>query len=116
VKKDTYVDIHVSALHRNPKYWGPDAEAFRPERFDTRQGREYRRDAFVPFSDGMRSCLGKRFAQVEAVCALALICQRYKIEVADEKDRATLLDCHEKLTLTPLKHVNLRMTRRRITA
>ncbi len=54
-------------------FHGPDtsAQLFRPPR-----------GAFVPFSDGSRSCLGRRIAQVEIVAALAVIFQRYSVELA----------------------------------
>lgn len=52
---------------------GPDtsAQLFRPVR-----------GSFVPFSDGPRSCLGRRIAQVEMLAALAVLFQRYSIELA----------------------------------
>jgi cytochrome P450 len=40
------------------------------------------RGAFVPFSDGPRSCLGRRMAQVEVVAILAVIFQTYSVELA----------------------------------
>lgn len=54
-------------------YRGPDtsAELFRPER-----------GSYVPFSDGPRSCLGRRIAQVEVIAALAVIFQHYSVELA----------------------------------
>ncbi|PKS05762.1 hypothetical protein jhhlp_007591 [Lomentospora prolificans] len=53
-------------------YTGPDtsAQLFRPER-----------GAYIPFSDGARSCLGRRIAQVEIVAALAVLFQRYSLEL-----------------------------------
>ena len=49
--------ISIWSIHRNPKYWGDDAEQFRPERFiDTPLKHPA---AFMPFSHGPRSCLGK---------------------------------------------------------
>ena len=59
-------------------YRGPDtsAELFRPER-----------GSYVPFSDGSRSCLGRRIAQVEDLAALAVIFQHYSVElVTNESD------------------------------
>ncbi|KAH8175741.1 cytochrome p450 domain-containing protein [Sarocladium implicatum] len=59
-------------------YRGPDtsAELFRPER-----------GSYVPFSDGSRSCLGRRIAQVEVLAALAVIFQHYSVElVTNESD------------------------------
>ncbi|KAI1334226.1 cytochrome P450 [Xylariaceae sp. FL0016] len=52
---------------------GPDTSAslFRPVR-----------GSYIPFSDGARSCLGRRIAQVEIIAALAVIFQRYSLENA----------------------------------
>ncbi|KAI1211629.1 cytochrome P450 [Annulohypoxylon truncatum] len=40
------------------------------------------RGSFIPFSDGARACLGRRIAIVELVAALAVIFQKYSIELA----------------------------------
>ncbi|KAJ8122154.1 hypothetical protein ONZ43_g1579 [Nemania bipapillata] len=52
------------------------------------------RGSFIPFSSGARQCLGRRFAQVEILVALAVIFQKYSLENAvddwaddDEVDR-----------------------------
>ncbi|KAK8073672.1 hypothetical protein PG994_004571 [Apiospora phragmitis] len=52
---------------------GPDtsAQLFRPVR-----------GSYIPFSDGARSCLGRRLAQVELISALSVIFQRYSLELA----------------------------------
>jgi cytochrome P450 len=50
------------------------AELFRPVR-----------GSFVPFSDGPRSCLGRRLAQVEVMAVLSVIFQKYSIELAVDK-------------------------------
>jgi cytochrome P450 len=54
-------------------YKGPDtsSQLFRPER-----------GSYIPFSDGPRSCLGRRIAQVEIIAALAVICRDYSLELA----------------------------------
>ncbi|EXJ73663.1 uncharacterized protein A1O5_03425 [Cladophialophora psammophila CBS 110553] len=38
--------------------------------------------AYLPFSDGYRACLGRRFAQVEVLATLAVILQNYSVELA----------------------------------
>lgn len=43
------------------------------------------RGSFIPFSDGPRSCLGRRIAQVEMLAALAVVFQRYSIELSVDK-------------------------------
>lgn len=38
--------------------------------------------AFIPFSEGPRSCIGRRFAQVEVLAVLAVIFSQYSVELA----------------------------------
>ncbi|EHK16488.1 uncharacterized protein TRIVIDRAFT_75420 [Trichoderma virens Gv29-8] len=40
------------------------------------------RGSYIPFSDGARSCLGRRIAVVEIIAALAVIFRSYSIELA----------------------------------
>lgn len=40
------------------------------------------RGAYIPFSDGPRACLGRRFAQTEILVALAIIFRRHSVELA----------------------------------
>lgn len=40
------------------------------------------RGSYIPFSDGYRSCIGRRFAQVEILAVLAVIFQHYSVELA----------------------------------
>ena len=38
--------------------------------------------AYIPFSEGFRSCIGRRFAQVEILAVLATIFSQYSVELA----------------------------------
>lgn len=40
------------------------------------------RGSYIPFSDGFRSCIGRRFAQVELLTAFAVIFTQYSVELA----------------------------------
>ncbi|MCJ1338703.1 hypothetical protein MMC09_003992 [Bachmanniomyces sp. S44760] len=40
------------------------------------------RGSYIPFSDGHRACLGRRFAQVEVLAVLAVIFTQYSVELA----------------------------------
>lgn len=42
------------------------------------------RGAYVPFSEGYRACLGRRFAQVEVLAVLAVVFKDYSVELAVE--------------------------------
>ncbi len=101
------VNLHVTGVHYNEKYWGPDASEFKPERFIER---EWKREWLLAFSDGPRACIGKRFAQIEVVTALALLVKRFEIRVNDEQKGVgmdELLESHIQLTLIPKNPVRL---------
>ncbi|KAG8744769.1 hypothetical protein FRC12_014738 [Ceratobasidium sp. 428] len=72
--------ISVAAVHYNPMYW-PEPEDFRPARFCE----AYNKDAFLGFSTGRKSCLGRRFAETEGTAVLAAILARYEISVDGSK-------------------------------
>ena len=40
------------------------------------------RGAYIPFSEGARGCLGRRFAQIEILAVLAVIFREYSVELA----------------------------------
>lgn len=86
----------LPSLHRDPKAWGPDAEAFRPERF--LDGRTILPDAWKPFGNGQRACIGRGFAMQEAVLAIALIVARFDLEMADPSYDLTI---RQTLTIKP---------------
>ncbi|CAL1262529.1 unnamed protein product [Larinioides sclopetarius] len=51
IPKDSYVLANLWSIHHNPKYWGEDAEEFRPERFLTEDRNEViKSEYFIPFS------------------------------------------------------------------
>jgi cytochrome P450 len=65
-------------IHRHRELWErPDV--FDPDRFDTLEGKESTRCAYIPFSAGPRVCVGAAFATQEAVLVLASIVRRYHI-------------------------------------
>ncbi|KAF2767836.1 putative P450 monooxygenase [Teratosphaeria nubilosa] len=70
IKKGEIVAWSLYAMHRRTDYYGPDAEAFQPERWldDPVTGRKGLRPGweFLPFNGGARICLGQQFALTEA--------------------------------------------------
>ncbi|GGH18839.1 Cytochrome P450 [Cribrihabitans marinus] len=66
-------------LHRHERLWDrPDA--FDPARWQTENGRQCQREAFIPFSAGKRVCPGAGFAMAEAVLILSTLLRRYRFE------------------------------------
>lgn len=107
VPAGTGITLHVPGLHYNEKYWGSDADKFRPSRFLG----DYNKDAFIPFSDGARSCIGKRFAQIEIVSVLCILVKHFVI-TTDVKDESVLLASQELITVSPKNPVMLKLTPR----
>ncbi|MBT8409045.1 MAG: cytochrome P450, partial [Alphaproteobacteria bacterium] len=63
-------------LHRHTRLW-QDPDAFRPDRWQTENGRACQRDAYIPFSSGARVCTGAGFAMIEGPLLLALLTARH---------------------------------------
>ena len=75
-KGHSNTDDNTYAEEEGMDFDGPDkrpdtaASLFRPPR-----------GAYIPFSEGFRSCLGRRFAQVEILAVLAVIFKHYSVEL-----------------------------------
>ncbi|KAI4141452.1 MAG: hypothetical protein L6R39_005324 [Caloplaca ligustica] len=108
VPVNTLIMMNTSAVYRNPKYWpeaattgddGPPApvSSFDPARWLTQQNSVSAFDPapgpFIPFSDGPRVCMGKRFAQSELCAVMAAIYRDHNVELAVKDDER---DYHER--------------------
>ncbi len=92
------VMVLIPMLHRDPKVWGPDVEAFRPERFDREAEAKLPPNAWKPFGNGQRACIGRPFAMQEAQLVLSMILQRFDLI---ENDPAYELTVKQALTIKP---------------
>lgn len=79
LKKGTFVLVHVLALHRDPNVWGPNPDAFDPENFSREAEAARPVNAWKPFGNGQRACIGRGFAMHESALALGMILQRFKL-------------------------------------
>lgn len=95
---DDSVMILEPMLHRDPAVWGDDAEAFIPERFAPENAEKLSPNAWKPFGNGARACIGRPFAMQEAQLVLAMMLQRFDIAFDDPSYQ---LKIHETLTIKP---------------
>jgi cytochrome P450 len=63
-------------MHRRPDIYGPDADSFRPERWEHNALKDVKW-GYLPFNGGPRVCLGQEFALLEAGYAVTRIVQRF---------------------------------------
>ena len=56
-------------LHHNEKFW-PDPWKFDPERFAPQNRDSIVEMTYIPFGEGPRNCIGRRFALMEAKMAM----------------------------------------------
>src|SRR5260370_20999125 len=59
--------------------WGQDAEAFNPDHFSPEAEQARPANAYLPFGNGQRACIGRQFAMQEATLVLGMILQRFRL-------------------------------------
>lgn len=82
IPKGQAVGYSVYAMHRRTDIYGPDAEEFKPERWETlRVGWGY-----LPFNGGPRICVGQQFALTEAGYTIVRMMQEFEtVEARDDR-------------------------------
>ncbi|KAK0183146.1 hypothetical protein PV327_001215 [Microctonus hyperodae] len=92
VPRGATVVIPPYQIHRLEEYY-PDPEVFDPDRFlpEATQNRHYY--AYIPFSAGPRSCVGRKYAMLKLKVLISTILRNYKIKSDfKESDFHLLLD------------------------
>ncbi|XP_026813244.1 cytochrome P450 6k1-like [Rhopalosiphum maidis] len=78
IEKGQKIIIPMFSIHRDPKYY-PDPMKFDPERFSTEQKSQRPNGTYLPFGDGPRLCIGKRFAESEMKLALSNVLSKFEV-------------------------------------
>lgn len=71
--------------HRHERLWA-NPDGFDPDRWQTPEGRESSRAAYMPFSAGPRVCTGAGFAMVEGPLLLALLIRTFRFARIEGRD------------------------------
>ncbi|RYP92436.1 hypothetical protein DL770_001453 [Monosporascus sp. CRB-9-2] len=78
----TVLSVPSYTIHHSKEIWGPDADEFRPERWESLTPRQ--KNAFIPFSYGPRACVGRNVAEMEMKMIAATWIRRYDVFLRQE--------------------------------
>jgi cytochrome P450 family 135 len=78
----TQMAVSILLVQYDPGLYGPDPQAFRPERFAEGAPEPY---TWIPFGGGVRRCLGAAFAQLEMSVVIATILRRVSLRAPRAK-------------------------------
>ncbi|XP_060861012.1 probable cytochrome P450 6a14 [Metopolophium dirhodum] len=85
IEKGQRILIPTFSLHFDPRYFS-DPEVFNPERFSTEEKAMRPNGVYLPFGDGPRICIGKRFAEMEMKLALVEILSKFEVEPCEKTE------------------------------
>ena len=89
--------------HRMAEHFS-EPERFRPERFDPAAGQPITPYAYIPFAAGPRSCIGAPFATMEIKTVLAIVLQRFRLDLVPGQH----IEATVRTTVQPKDHVFMR--------
>jgi len=80
IPKGAQILMSQWVVHRDPR-WFPNPEGFDPDRWEPAKAKALPRFAYFPFGGGPRVCIGNHFAMMEAILLLAVVLQRFRVEL-----------------------------------
>ncbi|KAL4096785.1 hypothetical protein QTP88_021669 [Uroleucon formosanum] len=78
IEKGQKIIIPIYAIHHDSKYY-PEPEKFIPERFSAEEKAKRPNGTYLPFGDGPRNCIGKRFAETEMKLAFVEMLTKFEV-------------------------------------
>jgi cytochrome P450 len=82
IRRGNLVGMSPYALHRDSRWWGPDADSYDPMRFYDKSIVAARPNlASIPFGAGPHRCVGASMGDMSAQLLLAQLHQRFRIQI-----------------------------------
>ena len=80
IPKGMVIEIARQVMHKDPEYWGEDADKFNPGRFINGVSKAYKHpQALSPFGYGPKTCIAMGFAMNELKIVMSMILRRFQI-------------------------------------
>lgn len=108
VKPSNRLTMILPKVQTDPKVYGDDADKFRPDRMVDEHFNKLPKNAWKPFGNGSRACIGRGFAWQESMLATAMLLQYFDFRLDDPTYK---LEIKETLTVKPkdlFMHATLR--------
>lgn len=80
IEPNTNVIMPIYVVHHDASVW-EDPYEFKPERFASENLKDKHKYSYFPFGGGPRLCIGNNFAIQEMQVCLAMLLQKYRIEI-----------------------------------
>ncbi|XP_022824926.1 cytochrome P450 6k1-like [Spodoptera litura] len=91
IPKGTVVYVNAVGMQQDPQYF-PNPQIYNADRFLPENERNITPYTFLPFGDGPRGCIGKRFGYQTVRCGLAAIILNYEIRALPNMPKPN--ECH----------------------
>ncbi|KAI4465938.1 cytochrome p450 family 4 [Holotrichia oblita] len=101
--------ICLQCVHKSVEHWGENSDKFDPEHFNVENSKDRHPYAYVPFSTGIRNCIGQKYAMLELKCIMATTLRRIEVFKA-HPDNEVILKCA--IMLKPINGVYIRLKSR----
>lgn len=102
----TFVAPAIGPIMCDPRVWGPDATAFRPERWLDGSAPP---SAWLPFGGGARRCIGAVFAQVEMETVVRALLTAVELDTVVGRDEGNRM---HHITMIPTQGARITVARR----
>lgn len=88
IPKGWVVQYQILQTHKDETLY-PEVDRFDPDRFSPERAADKQQTfGYVPFGGGMRECIGKEFARLEAKVLASLLTRHYQWEILPDQDLA----------------------------
>ncbi len=108
IPKDSIVTVGAFMIHRHPEFW-ENPDTFNPDNFLPEKVNQRPKFAYFPFGGGKRICIGQNFALMEATIIIALIGQRFKLELLPNQN----IEIDPTFTLRPKNGIKVKVWKRK---
>ncbi|KAI1506422.1 cytochrome P450 [Biscogniauxia marginata] len=98
IHKEDMIALLFAKSHLDPTVFGDDADQFKPERMLDEHFNKLPKNAWKPFGNGIRGCIGRPFAMQEMTLAMIMLFQNFNFVMDDPTYRLAI---KQTLTIKP---------------